>query len=152
MGKDKFENEELIKYGLPIDIWFHVDNFSSAHVYLRLPDEISIDTIPKDILNECLQIVKENSIDGKKKERVNIVYTPWENLLKRSSMDIGEVGYKNEKDVITVHNIHLERDILKRVRKTMEVKEVNLEAEREAYQKELSNKKKKFYEENVIYF
>ena len=37
MGKDKFENEELIRYGWPEDIWFHVDNLSSAHVYIRLP-------------------------------------------------------------------------------------------------------------------
>lgn len=22
MGKDKFENEELIKYGLPTDLWY----------------------------------------------------------------------------------------------------------------------------------
>ena len=36
MGKDKHENEDLIKYGLPEDIWFHVENLSSAHVYLRL--------------------------------------------------------------------------------------------------------------------
>ena len=35
-GKDKFENENLIKYGLPCDVWFHVDNLSSPHVYLRL--------------------------------------------------------------------------------------------------------------------
>lgn len=36
MGADKFENEDLIKYGLPEDLWFHVDDMSSAHVYLRL--------------------------------------------------------------------------------------------------------------------
>ena len=35
MGKDKYENEDLIKYGLPEDVWFHVDDLSSAHVYLR---------------------------------------------------------------------------------------------------------------------
>lgn len=35
MGKDKFENEDLIKYGLPNDVWFHVDRLSSAHVYIR---------------------------------------------------------------------------------------------------------------------
>ena len=35
-GKDKYENEDLIRYGLPEDLWFHVDNLSSAHVYLRL--------------------------------------------------------------------------------------------------------------------
>ncbi len=38
MGKDKFENEDLIRYGVLEDIWFHVDNLSSAHVYVRLPN------------------------------------------------------------------------------------------------------------------
>ena len=33
MGKDKFENEDLIAHGWPEDFWFHVDNLSSAHVY-----------------------------------------------------------------------------------------------------------------------
>lgn len=28
MGKDKYENEDLIKYGLPEDVWFHVDDLS----------------------------------------------------------------------------------------------------------------------------
>ena len=36
-GDDKHENENLIKYGFPEDVWFHVDKLSSAHVYLRMP-------------------------------------------------------------------------------------------------------------------
>ena len=47
MGKDKYENEDLIAYGWPEDVWyifkgvclinrFHVDEVSSAHVYIRL--------------------------------------------------------------------------------------------------------------------
>ena len=36
MGKDKFENEDLIKYAWREDIWFHVEGLSSAHVYFRL--------------------------------------------------------------------------------------------------------------------
>ena len=48
MGKDKFENEELIKYALPHDIWFHVDTMSSAHVYLRMKEPItSYDQLPE---------------------------------------------------------------------------------------------------------
>ena len=31
---DKYENEDLMKYGLPTDYWFHVEDMSSAHVYL----------------------------------------------------------------------------------------------------------------------
>jgi phospholipase C len=37
-GLDKYENEDLIKYALPQDVWFHVDALSSAHVYLRMPE------------------------------------------------------------------------------------------------------------------
>jgi hypothetical protein len=35
MGEDKHENESLIAGAIPTDMWFHVDNMSSAHVYLR---------------------------------------------------------------------------------------------------------------------
>jgi hypothetical protein len=36
VGRDKHENEFLIKYGWPSDIWFHVEGISSAHVYFRI--------------------------------------------------------------------------------------------------------------------
>ena len=39
MGRDKYENEDLLKYGWENDVWFHVDGLSSAHVYLRLPED-----------------------------------------------------------------------------------------------------------------
>lgn len=42
------ENEELIKYGWPCDIWWHVDKLSSAHVYLRLGKGQTIDDITKE--------------------------------------------------------------------------------------------------------
>ena len=38
MGRDKYENEKLIKWGWPEDVWFHVDDMSSAHVYLRMKE------------------------------------------------------------------------------------------------------------------
>uniref|UniRef100_A0A9L0IGV7 Coiled-coil domain-containing protein 25 n=1 Tax=Equus asinus TaxID=9793 RepID=A0A9L0IGV7_EQUAS len=65
MGKDKYENEDLIKYGWPEDIWFHVDRLSSAHVYLRLHKGETIEDIPKEVLMDCAHLVKANSIqDG----------------------------------------------------------------------------------------
>lgn len=64
MGKDKYENEDLIKYGLPEDCWFHVDDLSSAHVYLRLKPGMTLDDIPQDLLLECATLVKANSIQG----------------------------------------------------------------------------------------
>ena len=36
-GRDKHENENLVAHALPHDIWFHVEDMSSAHVYLRPP-------------------------------------------------------------------------------------------------------------------
>lgn len=58
-------DEDLIKYAWPQDIWFHVDKLSSAHVYLRLPENIpSWDAIPEVLLQDCAQLVKANSIEG----------------------------------------------------------------------------------------
>ena len=43
---------------------FHVDNLSSAHVYVRLPDGESWEDIPKPLLEDCAQLTKANSIEG----------------------------------------------------------------------------------------
>jgi predicted ribosome quality control (RQC) complex YloA/Tae2 family protein len=64
MGRDKHENEDLIKYGLDCDVWFHVDDLSSAHVYLRLKPGGTMDDIPEDALLDCAALVKANSIAG----------------------------------------------------------------------------------------
>lgn len=53
MGKDKFENEELIKYGWDEDIWFHVDDLSSAHVYLRLNEGEEWNKLDEKLMQEC---------------------------------------------------------------------------------------------------
>jgi len=126
MGKDKFENETLIEYGWPEDVWFHVDNLSSAHVYLRLPvgpvrkqfrETGTLDHIP-DVLDDCLQLVKANSIEGSKKSSVPIVYTEWENLKKTASMVDGQVGFKEQKKVIQVRDVERVREIVNRLNKT----------------------------------
>merc|ERR1712154_555588 len=75
MGRDKFENEQLIAHGWPEDLWFHVDDLSSAHVYLRLPREDSFDSVPMEVVEECASLVKHNSIKGCKLSEVRIVYT-----------------------------------------------------------------------------
>jgi predicted ribosome quality control (RQC) complex YloA/Tae2 family protein len=152
MGKDKYENEELIKWALPIDVWFHVEDLSSAHVYLRLPEGITLDNIPKEALQECAQLVKDNSRDGRKKDKVSVCYTLWENLKKTSSMEVGEVGFHNENKVKVFHGVVKDPDTLKRLNKTMVEKVVNLEAEKESFNIEAANKKKKFYDDNVFYF
>ena len=54
-ARDKYENEELIKYAWPDrDIWFHVADLSSAHVYLRTKEPIkSYGELSADLVQEC---------------------------------------------------------------------------------------------------
>lgn len=147
MGKDKFENEDLIQWGLPTDIWFHVDGLSSAHVYLRLPStDFNIDNIPKSALEDCLQLVKHNSIEGCKLKSVKVCYTPWTNLEKTSTMEVGQVGHKSNKEMRYTH-IEKDKEHIKALNKTMIEKTVDLELENNNYHREQLNKKKKAYEE-----
>jgi predicted ribosome quality control (RQC) complex YloA/Tae2 family protein len=92
MGADKFENEELIKFGWELDVWFHADKLSSAHVYLRMTEGMKWDTLPDDLLNELAQLTKANSIQGNKLDNVTIIYTPWNNLKKNQGMEVGQVN------------------------------------------------------------
>ncbi|OSX71250.1 hypothetical protein BU14_0573s0006 [Porphyra umbilicalis] len=89
VGRDKHENEELLKYGWNTDVWFHVDKLSSAHVYLRLPDGVTIDTIDAGVLEDCAQLGQHNSIEGNRTNGVIIVYTGWANLKKSGDMATG---------------------------------------------------------------
>ncbi|KAL8522000.1 hypothetical protein ACS0TY_012235 [Phlomoides rotata] len=132
MGLDKYENEELIKYGFPEDIWFHVDKMSSAHVYLRLQKGQTIDDIPEGVLEDCAQLVKANSIQGNKVNNVDVVYTPWQNLKKTASMDVGQVGFYNSKMVRTVRVEKRINEIVNRLNKTKVERTPDLKAEREA--------------------
>ncbi|XP_065621155.1 uncharacterized protein LOC112015335 [Quercus suber] len=132
MGLDKFENEELIKYGFPEDIWFHVDKMSSAHVYIRLHKGQTIDDISEGVLEDCVQLVKANSIQGKKVNNIDVVYTPWSNLKKTASMDVGQVGFHNPKMVRTVRVEKRVNEIVNRLNRTKVERKPDLKAEREA--------------------
>ncbi|KAH9850161.1 cytoplasmic protein [Lenzites betulinus] len=130
MGKDKHENEDLIKYAWPQDVWFHVDKLSSAHVYLRMPDGMSWEAIPEALLVDCAQLVKANSIEGNKKDNISIIYTPAENLKKSGDMAIGQVAFHNDKRVKRVHVPKRENPIVNRLNKTKVEREVDHESER----------------------
>ncbi|XP_022982049.1 coiled-coil domain-containing protein 25 [Cucurbita maxima] len=132
MGLDKHENEELIKYGFPEDIWFHVDKMSSAHVYVRLRRGQTIDDISEGLLEDCVQLVKANSIQGNKVNNIDVVYTSWANLKKTASMDVGQVGFHNPKMVRTVRVEKRINDIVNRLNRTKVERKPDLKAEREA--------------------
>ncbi|KAI8086182.1 uncharacterized protein BX664DRAFT_335116 [Halteromyces radiatus] len=125
MGRDKFENEDLIKYGFPEDIWFHVDKLSSAHVYVRLqPGQTWLD-IPEKVIEDCAQLVKANSIEGNKKNGITVIYTPWDNLKKTAGMETGQVTFFNHKKVKRVHVEKRINEIVNRLNKTKVEREVD---------------------------
>ncbi|KAI9691825.1 MAG: hypothetical protein M1822_007897 [Bathelium mastoideum] len=138
VGKDKVENEELIKYGLEED--FHVDNLSSAHVYVRLREGESWDAIPKELIQDCAQLTKANSIEGNKKDNVTIIYTPWSNLRKDGSMAVGQVSFHEPKKVKKVHVPQRENPIVNRLNKTKVEKFPDLRQEKEDREKEQRRK------------
>ncbi|GKT52802.1 coiled-coil domain-containing protein 25 [Colletotrichum tofieldiae] len=92
VGKDKFETNHTN------NTQFHADKLSSAHIYLRLPDPkdpsttspMTWDAIPEPLLVDLAQLTKANSIEGNKKDNVTVIYTPWSNLKKDGSMEVGQ--------------------------------------------------------------
>lgn len=132
MGNDKFENEELIKWGWPEDIWFHVSKLSSAHVYIRLNAGETVDNIPSALIDDCCQLVKANSIQGNKMNDVEIVYTPWANLKKTAGMEVGQVAFHNDKEVRKVKVEKRINAVINRLEKTKVVQNnVDLRGQRE---------------------
>lgn len=73
----------------------------------------SWENISEDLLTDCAQLTKANSIEGlsipkqynctsltvpgNKKNNITIVYTPWSNLKKDGSMAVGQVGFHDQK-------------------------------------------------------
>ena len=121
MGRDKFENEDLIKYGLPEDVWFHVDDLSSAHVYLRMRPDQTLDDLSPEAIQECGQLVKANSIEGCKLKECNVLYTRWKNLNKTGDMDVGSIGFKDPSRKRTI-KIVKDNVIVNRLNRTKEEK------------------------------
>ncbi|RAL13595.1 putative DUF814 domain protein [Aspergillus homomorphus CBS 101889] len=147
VGKDKFENEDLIKFGLEKDVWFHVDNLSSAHVYLRLHDGENWDQIPQALLEDCAQLTKANSIEGNKKDNITVIYTPWSNLMKDGSMAAGQVSFHNQKLVRKVFVRQRENPIVNRLNKTRVEKFPDLKAEKDDFMKQKNKEERKAREE-----
>nr|CAG4645193.1 EOG090X0G3O [Leptodora kindtii] len=147
MGEEKHENEELIKWGWPEDVWFHVDKLSSAHVYLRLNPGQTIDDIPAAILEDATQLVKANSIQGNKMNNIDVVYTLWSNLKKTPGMEVGQVGFFKEKEVRKIRVEKRINEIINRLNKTKTERKPDLRFEREDRDRRERDDKKRLMRE-----
>ena len=144
-------DEDLIAHGWPEDVWFHADNLSSAHVYLRLPNPETEPwtSIPQALLTDCAQLTKANSIEGNKKDNVTIVYTPWSNLKKSGDMATGQVGFKDQKMVKKVRVEKRENVVVNRLNKTKVEKYPDLRGERAERDREERKKERIAAQEKV---
>ncbi|KAK6359541.1 hypothetical protein TWF696_000695 [Orbilia brochopaga] len=142
VGKDKYENEELIKHGWDEDVWFHADKLSSAHIYLRLAEGESWENIPQDLLTDCAQLTKANSIEGNKKDNVPIVYTPWSNLKKDGSMAVGQVSFKDPKKVRRIMVVQRENPIVNRLNKTKTEESPNFQQLKDEHLREIRKRER----------
>ncbi|KAH7170129.1 hypothetical protein EDB81DRAFT_153569 [Dactylonectria macrodidyma] len=134
VGKDKFE------------IWlgggylFHVDKLSSAHIYLRMRDGQEWDSLPPELVMDLAQLTKANSIEGNKKDNITVIYTPWSNLKKDGSMEVGQVSFKDHRKVKRVLVAQRENPIVNRLNKTKVEQKPDLKQEKDDRLKELRQK------------
>mmetsp|Transcript_12118 Transcript_12118/g.15861 ORF Transcript_12118/g.15861 Transcript_12118/m.15861 type:complete len:219 (+) Transcript_12118:131-787(+) len=148
MGRDKYENEDLIKYGWPEDVWFHVDDLSSAHVYLRMKPGMSLDGINDDLLLDCSSLVKANSILGCKKASVYVVYTRWKNLKKTNDMVEGQVSYHRPENVKRI-SVEKNNTIVRALEKTKEELHPDFAAEQARRLRQIQQEQKAEYKKSA---
>jgi predicted ribosome quality control (RQC) complex YloA/Tae2 family protein len=94
IGRNKTENDHLVKTSAKTDIWFHVNglqstfgaprvftkrvNMPSSHVVLLNNDKLN--KIPKQVIKRCACLCKSNS-SCKSEIKCEIIYTEMANVL-----------------------------------------------------------------------
>ena len=73
---------------------------------------------------------------------MDVIYTPWSNLKKTASMDVGQIGFHNQKLVKKVFLERKNNEIINRLRKTKREVDVDFKAERERFDKQMQAERK----------
>lgn len=107
------------------------------------------DSLPEDLLVDCAQLTKANSIEGNKKDNVTVIYTPWSNLKKSGNMATGQVGFKDQKMVRRVYVQKRENPIVNRLNKSKVEKYPDLRQEKADKERELRKKERIAQQEKV---
>ena len=104
--------------------------------------------LSQDVIVDCAQLVKANSIQGNKMNDVDVVYTMWHNLNKTADMDVGQIGFHSSRAVKKIRLASRDNAIVNRLNKTKEEKEVDFRAEREGRDRREREDKKKQYKKD----
>jgi hypothetical protein len=148
VGDDKFENDDLIKYSqrymrelsAPV-LWFHVDDLSSPHAYLRLNEDET--EPPAAMVQLCAQIVKNGSIEGVKRPAVDVIYTVCSNLTKSKGMKVGQVSFARPREIAYVRGVRKDSAqlrVLERAKQSRTVAEMERELDDLVYSYKRSKK------------
>ena len=92
VGRNSKENWDLIDVSEKQDVWFHVEDKPSCHVFIVKPFEC--DSIPRDVIIKAAQLCKQYS-KYKNDKKVKIIYTDINNIKK--GKDCGSVSIINLK-------------------------------------------------------
>jgi predicted ribosome quality control (RQC) complex YloA/Tae2 family protein len=95
IGRNKEENWDLIDVSQQTDIWFHVANAPSSHIFLKT--EESVNNIPKQVIKRCACLCKSYSSSASVK-KCEIIYTTVSNIQKGEH--VGEVIAQNTKKIV----------------------------------------------------
>jgi len=100
VGTNANENWTLIDNSHQEDLWFHLDEFASAHVVISQDTNIQEEIFyHNQIIRLASNYCKSNSKNGKNLYKVKIVYTEIKNLKK--GKEIGSV-YISKPNYITI--------------------------------------------------
>ena len=83
-GKNAHENWELFDAAEPDDLWFHLDDLPSAHVYLEVskeePSDAAIEFAARLVLTRT-----PKAVNTTKAKKITVIYCPRSNLAKGKS-------------------------------------------------------------------
>lgn len=109
------------------------------------------DAIPTELLTDCAQLTKANSIEGNKKDNITVIYTPWANLRKTGAMATGQVSFFDSKKVKRVYVEKRDNAIVNRLNKTKAEKFPDLRQEKADREAELRKRERIAQQEKVRY-
>ena len=89
IGKNKYDNFDIIDQANSTDIWFHVEGLPSCHVILKTEEKMR--AIPHQVIKRCAYLCKINS-KAKSLKACDISYTTIDNVTKTDV--IGQVQVK----------------------------------------------------------
>ncbi len=101
VGKNNVQNDRLFLDTKQYDIWIHVKNFPSSHVYVKTQNkQVSLSTV----LTACEICAYHSKCD--KNSKVEVDYTLKKFVKKQHNNRLGSVTYTNQKTLIVSPNKH----------------------------------------------